>query len=77
MVDKKIKKKTMLSFNDLEYNRSLGLPIEVFCPLFDKTVAFGRIEALSEHGVIVNQSIYSSHEYLFFGLTKKKVMLYS
>lgn len=66
--------KTSLSYDDLEYNRKLGLPIEIYCPKQQKTIAFGRIEALTNHGVIINQSIYSSYEYVFFGLTKNKIL---
>lgn len=65
--------KISLSIDDLEYNYKLGLPIEIFCIKKMKTVAFGRIEAFSKHGVIVNQTIYSNKDYLFFGLTKNKI----
>lgn len=68
--------KTSLSMEDLEYNYKLGLPIEIFCLKQLKTVAFGRIEAFSEHGVIVNQTIYSNKDYLYFGLTKNKIMFH-
>ncbi len=69
--------KTTLSYEDLEYNKKLGLPIEIYCPKQQKTIAFGRIEALMNHGVIINQSIYSNHDYVFFGLTKNKIMSHS
>lgn len=68
--------KTSLSMEDLEYNYKLGLPIEIFCLKKMKTVAFGRIEAYTEHGVIVNQTIYSNKDYRFFGLTKNKIMFH-
>lgn len=70
-------KKTALSYEDLEYNRKLGLPIEIYCPKQHKTIAFGRIEALSNHGVIINQYIYSNHDYIFYGLTKNKILNHS
>ena len=67
----KMKTKTLLCHRDLEYNRKLGLPVEVFCPKKQKTIAFGRIEALSKNGVIINRAIYSKHRYIFFGLRQK------
>ncbi|PWA12400.1 hypothetical protein DCC39_06255 [Pueribacillus theae] len=74
MTLKKMKTKSLLCYSDLEYNRNLGLPIEVFCPLQKETVAFGRIEALSKNGVIVNQFIYPNHRFIFFGLTKQQML---
>lgn len=68
--------KTSLTIEDLEYNYKLGLPIEIVCLKKMKTVAFGRIEAYSEHGVIVNRTIYSNQDYLYFGLTKNKIMFH-
>lgn len=73
----KMKTKTLLCYKDLEYNRKLGLPIEVFCPKRHETVAFGRIEALSQNGVIVNNCIYSNQRYIFFGLRKQMSIIHN
>lgn len=74
MTLKKMKTRSLLYYKELEYNRKLGLPIEVFCPRQKKTVAFGRIEALSKNGIIINSVIYSNEQYIFFGLTEKQTL---
>ncbi|SDM78122.1 hypothetical protein SAMN04488137_1901 [Fictibacillus solisalsi] len=63
----KIKTKSLVLNKDLEYNEKLGLPVEVYCPLAHQTIAFGRIETLDDHFVVINSEKHAISDYFFFG----------
>ena len=51
----------------MEFNKKFGLPIEVFCPKSNRTLAFGRIESVHMSGVKVNGVFYKLSQNAFFG----------
>lgn len=63
----KLKTQSLLGNNDLDFNRRLGMPVEVFCPRIQDTVAFGKIEMFDEQELLINGSCFQIEQYLFFG----------
>ncbi|TLS35618.1 hypothetical protein [Pseudalkalibacillus caeni] len=68
----KLKTKSLLIDEDLNYNRRLGMPVEVYCPKSNNTVAFGRIEAFTECELSVNGFNFPLEHYLFFGCPEQR-----
>ncbi|MCQ6266061.1 hypothetical protein M1K46_10340 [Fictibacillus sp. WQ 8-8] len=63
----KIKTKSLVLNKDLRYNEKLGLPVEVYCPNSHRTIAFGRIETMDDHFVVINSEKHSIADHFFFG----------
>ena len=67
MLLSKLKTKSLISTDDLSFNRKLGLPVEVFCPKTNTTLAFGQISSMSHSAITIQETNYSRTEYVFFG----------
>ncbi|KMM38122.1 hypothetical protein [Guptibacillus hwajinpoensis] len=68
----KLKTKSLLGNEDLDFNRRLGMPVEVFCPKLKDTVAFGKIEMFVEDELSINGNCFQIEQYLFFGCPEQR-----
>lgn len=59
--------KSLVLNKDLEYNQQIGLPVEVFCMVRHQTIAFGRIQNISEGFVQINEQMHCREKNAFFG----------
>ncbi|WP_018922199.1 hypothetical protein [Salsuginibacillus kocurii] len=63
----KMKTKSLAFDEDLMENIRLGLPVEVYCPVKKRTLAFGRIKSFSKVHVTISGTCFNRPKYLFFG----------
>ncbi|MGO4888213.1 hypothetical protein ACJ2A9_10685 [Anaerobacillus sp. MEB173] len=68
MMITKLTNKSLVTNDDLAYNMRIGLPIEVFCPSAQSTIAFGRIESFTGQQVYISGAEYCREKHLLFGL---------
>jgi hypothetical protein len=61
------KKQFLVTDEDFLELKKLGLPIEVFCPVLCKTVAFGFLENWDLNHARVNGNQFAREEVIFFG----------
>ncbi|WP_257347756.1 hypothetical protein [Pseudalkalibacillus decolorationis] len=67
MTISKFTNKSLVLNQDLEYTQKIGLPVEVFCMKGYDTVAFGRIQTITDDHVRVNNQLYCRQNHAFFG----------
>lgn len=67
MLLNKLKSKSLISNEDLTFNKRLGLPVEVFCPKTNRTLAFGKITTISNATITIHNINYCRAKHVFFG----------
>ncbi|UOE96442.1 hypothetical protein [Alkalihalobacillus sp. LMS39] len=63
----KLINKSLVTNEDIEFNKKMGLPVEVFCPREYKTLAFGRIQSFCNEEILINGHPYCRENNAFFG----------
>ncbi|WP_245805906.1 hypothetical protein [Bacillus alkalicellulosilyticus] len=63
----KLLNKSLVTNDDIEFNKKLGLPVEVFCPKEHRTVDFGRVQSFCNEEILINGTTYSREHNAFFG----------
>ena len=63
----KLKDKSLVTNNDIDFNYRLGIPIEVFCTRQGKTIAFGQINSYSDQLIYIRGKAFCRSTYLLFG----------
>ncbi|MFB4160686.1 hypothetical protein ACE1TF_12445 [Geomicrobium sp. JSM 1781026] len=59
----------MLIFNeDLQFNQRVGMPVKIYCRTRQKTLAFGRIQAITPHFINVSRTWFMRRDYLIIGI---------
>ncbi|OYD58427.1 hypothetical protein CGZ90_00550 [Fictibacillus aquaticus] len=63
----KLVNKSLITCEEFSYSMNLGLPVEVYCPVRHKTIAFGRIISMCEQSIVINDECHPRDSFLFFG----------
>ncbi|MGC4376261.1 hypothetical protein WD019_04870 [Fictibacillus sp. Mic-4] len=63
----KLKTKSLVLNTELDYNKRLGLPVEVYSTITHETIAFGRIDTIDDRFVVINNKKHSRETNMFFG----------